>query len=38
MDFVPADLTLLDQAGNEVGLAGLAADRPLLVGFLRHFG
>jgi hypothetical protein len=32
------DLTVLDPAGHEVGLADLAAGRPLVLAFLRHFG
>jgi hypothetical protein len=33
-----SDLTVLDLAGNEVRLADLAAGRPLVLAFLRHFG
>jgi len=33
-----ADLGLLDVEGRAVRLRDLAADRPLLLCFLRHFG
>lgn len=32
------DLNVLDTDGNEVSLRGLAADRSLLVAYIRHFG
>ncbi len=32
------DLTVLDTEGHEVKLRDLAADRPLLLAYLRHFG
>jgi len=30
-------LTILDTEGREVDLRGLAADRPLLLAYVRHF-
>ena len=35
---LPAGLTALDLVGRPVELASLAAERPVLFAFLRHFG
>ncbi len=32
------DLTVLDPDGRQLRLRQLAADRPLVLSFLRHFG
>jgi hypothetical protein len=32
------DLNVLDTDGNEVNLRSLAADRSLLIAYIRHFG
>jgi hypothetical protein len=33
-----ADLTLLDEAGEDVAVAELWAERPVALIFLRHYG
>jgi hypothetical protein len=38
MEMLPAGLSALDPQGNRVELASLAAARPVLLVFLRHFG
>jgi hypothetical protein len=35
---VDPELTALDMRGRRVRLADLAADRPVILCFLRHFG
>lgn len=32
------DLTILDTEGREVNLRDIAADRPLILVYVRHFG
>ena len=38
IQILPAGLTALDLEGRPVELASLAAERPVLFAFLRHFG
>ncbi len=37
-DTISPDLTVLDTEGESVRLADLAAEGPILIAFLRHFG
>jgi len=38
MDSLPEGLTVLDLTGAELPLKSLAAARPAVIAFLRHFG